>query len=106
MVFPILILFTAGGIAMPAFQSLLSRQVDEERQGELQGTLVSIVSLTEVIGPIAATSIYAASPASLPGLVWIVGAGLYVLCFPAILSRMSAFRDRSDSPVESACSCD
>ncbi len=101
MVFPILILFTAGGIAMPAFQSLLSRQVEEERQGELQGTLVSILSLTEVVGPIAATSIYSASPASAPGLVWVVGAGLYLLCFPVIMSRMSAFRDRSMASVES-----
>ena len=28
-------LFTVGGIAMPALQSLLSKQVDEEKQGEL-----------------------------------------------------------------------
>jgi DHA1 family tetracycline resistance protein-like MFS transporter len=99
MVFPVLILFTVGGIALPAFQSLLSGQVDEERQGELQGTLVGIVSLTEVIGPIAATTIYAASPASLPGLVWIVGAGLYLLCFPAIVSRMSALRRGAATPA-------
>jgi MFS transporter, DHA1 family, tetracycline resistance protein len=100
MVFPVMILFTAGGIAMPAFQSLLSRQVGEEHQGELQGTLVSITSLTEVIGPIAATTIYAASPAATPGLVWIVGAGLYVLCFPIILNRLSGSRDESDDSVE------
>lgn len=88
MVFPILLLFTAGGIAFPAFQSILSRQVDEDRQGELQGTLVSLTSLAEVIGPIAATGIYAASPPSVPGLVWYVGAGLYVLCGPVILRYM------------------
>ena len=67
---------------MPAFQSLLSRQVSEEHQGELQGTLVSITSLTEVIGPIAATSIYAASAPSAPGAVWFVGAGLYAALRP------------------------
>ncbi len=99
MVFAVMLLFTAGGIALPAFQSLLSRQVSEEHQGELQGTLVSITALTEVIGPIAATSIYAASPVSTPGLVWIVGAGLYLLCFPVIMTRMSAFREK---PVELA----
>jgi DHA1 family tetracycline resistance protein-like MFS transporter len=89
MVFAIMILFTAGGIALPAFQALLSRQVGEEHQGELQGTLVSITSLTEVIGPIAATSVYEASPAAMPGLVWFVGAGLYVLCVPVILWQMA-----------------
>lgn len=92
MVFVIMFLFTAGGIALPAFQALLSRQVSEEHQGELQGTLVSLTSLTEVVGPIAATSIYAASPASAPGLVWLVGAGLYVLCVPVILRQMAASR--------------
>jgi DHA1 family tetracycline resistance protein-like MFS transporter len=99
MVFAIMILFTAGGIALPAFQSLLSRQVDEEHQGELQGTLVSLTALTEVIGPIAATSIYAASS---PGVVWIVGAALYALCFPVLMSRISAFPDKPVITSESA----
>lgn len=89
MVFPVLVLFTAGGIAFPAFQSLLSRQVGEDRQGELQGTLVSLTSLAEVIGPVAATSIYAASPPSVPGLVWFLGAGLYVLSGPIIVRQMT-----------------
>ena len=89
MVFPIMIFFTVGGIAQPALQSLLSKRVDEDRQGELQGTLVGLTSLTEVIGPIVATSIYAASPASSRGAVWFVGAGLYAACFPALLKRMA-----------------
>src|SRR5262245_56420248 len=101
MVFAIMILFTAGGIALPAFQSLLSRQASEEHQGELQGTLVSLTSLTEVIGPIAATSIYAASPPSTPGLIWFVGAGLYVLCVPVILRQMAASRGVTVETVES-----
>ena len=89
MVYPIMILFTTGGIAMPALQSLLSKQVDEEHQGELQGTLVSLTSLTEVVGPIVTTAIYAASPSSARGAVWIVGAALYALCFPALARRIS-----------------
>ena len=89
MVFPLMILFTTGGIAMPALQSLLSRQVDEEHQGELQGTLVSLTSLTEVIGPIVVTILYDASPSFARGGVWIVGAILYALCFPALLRRIS-----------------
>jgi MFS transporter, DHA1 family, tetracycline resistance protein len=95
MVFPIMILFTTGGIAMPALQSLLSKQVDESRQGELQGTLVSLTSLTEVIGPIAATAIYGASPDSARGAVWIVGAALYALCFPVLVRRISNDSDEA-----------
>jgi DHA1 family tetracycline resistance protein-like MFS transporter len=93
-------LFTAGGIALPAFQALLSRQVSEEHQGELQGTLVSLTSLSEVIGPVAATSIYAASPPSTPGLVWFVGAGFYMLCVPVILQQMAASRGKPVDAVE------
>lgn len=100
MVFAIMFLFTAGGIALPAFQSLLSSQVSEEHQGELQGTLVSLTSLTEVVGPIAATSIYAASPPSVPGLVWLVGAGLYVFCGPVILRQMAASRGKPVGAAE------
>jgi MFS transporter, DHA1 family, tetracycline resistance protein len=101
MVFPLMILFTTGGIAMPALQSLLSRQVDEAHQGELQGTLVSLTSLTEVIGPIVATTIYDASPNSARGAVWLVGAGLYALCFPALLRRISSATKRSVDPITS-----
>jgi DHA1 family tetracycline resistance protein-like MFS transporter len=74
--------------------------VSEEHQGELQGTLVSLTSLTEVIGPIAATSIYEVSPASTPGLVWFVGAGLYMLCVPVILQQMAASRGKPVEAVE------
>jgi DHA1 family tetracycline resistance protein-like MFS transporter len=97
MVFAIMILFTIGGIALPGFQSLLSRRVDEEHQGELQGTLVSLVALTEVIGPIGATNLYAVTE---PGFVWLVGAGLYLLCIPIIMSRLPALRDQPVEPVE------
>src|SRR4029078_970496 len=98
--FVIMFLFTAGGIALPAFQALLSRQVSEEHQGELQGTLVSLTSLTEVIGPIAGPSICAASPPSAPGLVWFVGAGLYVLCVPVILRQMAPSRGKPVEAIE------
>ena len=78
----------------------MSRQVSEEHQGELQGTLVSLTSLTEVVGPIAATSIYAVSPPSAPGLVWLVGAGLYVLCVPVIFRQMAASRGKPVEAIE------
>lgn len=101
MVFPVMIFFTTGGIAMPALQSLLSKQVDEDHQGELQGTLVSLAAMSEVIGPIAATTIYDASPDSARGAVWLVGIALYALCFPALVRRISVDVGK---PVEAATS--
>jgi MFS transporter, DHA1 family, tetracycline resistance protein len=87
MAFALMPLFTAGGIAMPALQSLLSNQVVEEKQGELQGILTSLMSLAAVVGPIAVTELYAATSDSWKGAVWVAGAALYALCFPGLRRR-------------------
>ncbi len=39
--------------------AMLSRQVDEERQGQLQGSLAASTSLTSIVGPLLFTAIYA-----------------------------------------------
>jgi DHA1 family tetracycline resistance protein-like MFS transporter len=84
MVFALMPLFAAGGLAMPALQALISSRVDENRQGELQGTLVSLVSLSAIGGPLAATAAYAAASPNHTGIVWIGGAALYLLAIPLL----------------------
>ena len=51
MMFAFLIPYGLGGIAGPALQSVISSQVPKNEQGELQGALASLVSLTAIIGP-------------------------------------------------------
>lgn len=58
MMFAILILYGFGGIAGPALQSVISSQVPQNEQGELQGTLTSLMSLTSMIGPPLMTHIF------------------------------------------------
>lgn len=84
MAFPIMILLASGGIGMPALQAMLSRQVDDDHQGQLQGSLAALTSLTSIIGPLIVTAIYAASASTWNGLAWIVGAALYLVCLPAL----------------------
>ncbi len=84
MAFPIMVLLASGGIGMPALQAMLSRQVDEERQGQLQGSLAALTSLTSIVGPLLFTAIYAASITTWNGWAWIAGAALYLLCLPAL----------------------
>jgi DHA1 family tetracycline resistance protein-like MFS transporter len=79
-------LFCLGGIGTPALQSLLSAQADENNQGQLQGVLTSVTSLASVIGPFVISEAYFASRGVFPGLVWILGAALYVLCLPVLRS--------------------
>ena len=55
MPFALLPLFAAGGLTLPALQAMLARKVDEQRQGELQGTLASLTSLIGIGGPLVVT---------------------------------------------------
>lgn len=77
-------LFCLGGIGAPALQSLLTAQVSDDSQGQLQGVLTSVTSLASVVGPFVISEAYFASRTIFPGLVWILGAALYVLCVPAL----------------------
>ncbi len=95
MAFPIMVLLASGGIGMPALQAMLSRQVDEERQGQLQGSLAALTSLTSIVGPLLFTAIYAASITTWNGWAWIAGAALYLLCLPAL--RRGLWRRRATS---------
>lgn len=51
MMFVFLIPYGLGGIAGPALQSVISSQVPKSEQGELQGALTSVISLTAIVGP-------------------------------------------------------
>ena len=58
MVFVFMIPFALGGIAGPAMQGIMSNQVPHNEQGELQGTLASLMSLTSIIGPLLMTNLF------------------------------------------------
>lgn len=78
-------LFALGGIGMPALQSYTTTQVSGDKQGQLQGVLASLVSLSAVFGPLFFSFAYYSMRHSWPGLIWIVGAVLYLLALPLIL---------------------
>ena len=58
MMFVFLVPYCLGGICGPAIQSIISGQVPSNQQGELQGGLTSIMSLTSIIGPVIMTSLF------------------------------------------------
>ena len=55
----------------------MAHKVDDDHQGELQGTLASMGSLIGVAGPLVATALYAATRDVWPGTVWALAAALY-----------------------------
>ncbi|WDR05926.1 TCR/Tet family MFS transporter [Devosia rhodophyticola] len=85
-VFAMAPLFALGGIGMPALQSLTTSQVGADKQGQLQGVLASLVSLAAVFGPLFFGLSYFLVRPGWPGSIWIIGAAIYLLALPLILS--------------------
>jgi DHA1 family tetracycline resistance protein-like MFS transporter len=51
MMFVFLVPYCLAGIAGPAIQAVISNQVPDDEQGEMQGTLTSLISASSIIGP-------------------------------------------------------
>lgn len=99
MMFVFLIPYCLGGIAGPAFQSVISGKVQPSHQGELQGTLTSIMSVTNIIGPImmAATFNYFTSdkaPFYFPGMHFLIGAAFMLMSTIIIYRVLSRGKNR------------
>lgn len=92
MMFAFLVPYCLGGIAGPSLQGIMSAQVPPNEQGELQGALTSLMSLTSIIGPVMMTWIFhhysdKNSGVYFPGAVMIAGAVLTIVS--AFLARLS-----------------
>ncbi len=85
MVFAIMPVFALGGIGAPALQSLATRQVDDERQGQFQGVLASTVSLASIVCPLVFSGIYFAVRAHWPGAIWLSALFVYAILVPLVL---------------------
>jgi DHA1 family tetracycline resistance protein-like MFS transporter len=84
-VFALMPLFALGGVGMPALQSLTTMQVSADKQGQLQGVLASIVSLSAIFGPLFFSMVYFAVKPGWAGSIWIIGALIYLLAVPLML---------------------
>lgn len=85
MIFAIMPVFALGGIGAPALQSLATRQVADDRQGQFQGVLASSVSLASVLCPLVFSSIYFGVRAYWPGAVWLSAIVVYAALVPLVL---------------------
>ncbi len=79
MMFLSLVPYCLGGIAGPALQSTMANHVPRNEQGELQGTLTSLMSLTTIIGPLIMNNLFkyfttTRAPFYFPGVSFLLGA--------------------------------
>ena len=92
MMFAFCVPYCLGGIAGPALQSIISRQVLPSEQGELQGALTSLASATSIVGPVIMTNLFyfftnKNAPVQFAGAPFLLGAILLVIS--TILAKKS-----------------
>ena len=80
-----------GSLSLPALQAMMSRAVNDDAQGELQGLLASVTSLAMILAPLAMTQTFAiftngTVPVYLPGAPFLLAAGLMLACL-AVFAR-------------------
>ncbi|HLP94133.1 MAG TPA: TCR/Tet family MFS transporter [Saprospiraceae bacterium] len=100
--FVYMIPFALGGIAGPSLQSIISSQVPANEQGELQGALTSLISLTSIIGPLLMTNLFAhytapESAVQFPGAPFLMGAALSLVSM--LLAMRSMFKHQVGQKV-------
>ncbi|MDC9824513.1 TCR/Tet family MFS transporter [Devosia sp. ZB163] len=85
-----LVFGSLAGLAGPAINSLMSRQVPDDAQGELQGAINATNSLASILGPLLATQLFSrftqaqpGEPGYFPGAPFL-GAGILVVCAAAL----------------------
>jgi len=84
MMFVFLIPYCLGGIAGPAIQAVISTKVPANEQGEIQGTLSSLMSASMIVGPPMMSTIFyffthKEAPFQFPGMPFIVGGTLMMI---------------------------
>jgi len=94
MMFAFMVPYALGGIAGPALQGFMTNEVPANEQGELQGGLTSLMSLSAIFGPWFMTWIFyyftnAKASVYLPGAPYFVAS---VLMFVSVFLAINSFK--------------
>ncbi|MGB8601120.1 MAG: MFS transporter, partial [Rhizomicrobium sp.] len=87
--------FCLMALVMPSLNAMMSRSVDASQQGELQGALTSMGSLTSVVSPLFMTYIFAhfsrpQAPVYFPGAAFLVAS----LCLVAAIAAFAVLAQK------------
>lgn len=101
MMFAFLIPYCLGGICGPSLQAVISGHVPRNQQGELQGVLTSLMSLTTIIGPMIMNTTFAyfttnKAPFYFPGIHFLIGAVCMLLSIVIAYKVLS--REKKERP--------
>ena len=91
--------YCLGGINGPAIQSLMTESVPSNAQGELQGIITSVQSITSIIGPLMMAGIF--SHFTSPGNTYFPGAAFVTAAFLMFLALVIAWLTIRSKKTES-----
>jgi DHA1 family tetracycline resistance protein-like MFS transporter len=104
MMFVFLVPYCLGGIAGPSLQSVISGHVQPNQQGELQGALTSLMSLSTIFGPLVMTNTFyyftsSKAPFYFPGVHFLIGAVCMVISVFVIGKVLSKEKKLPEQPL-------
>lgn len=102
MIWVLIPISAVGAIVAPAMQSVMSQSAGPDQQGELQGVLASISSLSMILSPLLMTQAFfwftrEGATLVLPGAPFLVAAVLMALAFAIFASQHGATSDQTET---------
>ncbi len=99
MMFVFLIPYSLGGLSSPTLQAFISNKVSDKEQGELQGSLSSLTSISTIFGPLIMTQLFFFSTKDntsfyFPGAPFILSALLVFIAFFFISGKLNKTKTR------------
>ncbi len=98
MMYAFTLIYCLGGIAGPALQGIISNHVPANEQGELQGGLTSLISVTSIVGPPLMTGLFSfftspKAPFQFPGAPFILGS--VFMAVSALVAYMTLTKEKT-----------
>ena len=105
MMFAFLLPYCFGGIAGPALQAIIAGHVPSNEQGELQGGLTGLMSLTSILGPFIMTGLFYyftknGAPVHFPGVSFLLG-GILMLA-SAVIAYIVLTKEKKSTEISDA----
>lgn len=88
MLYALMLPYAFSGLAGPSIQSIMSNNTADNAQGELQGSITSIMSVAEVIGPLIMMEMFALTTVGLPPEERIYGSPYFLGGLMVLLSLL------------------
>jgi len=84
MMYPWMLVWSLMGLAMPAINGIISKQVPSNEQGEVQGALASVGGITSIVAPVLLTNVFAwftaaNAPVYFPGAAFLAAGAMLAL---------------------------